>query len=206
MSHETSKAYRRLMGDHPPGTVQLIEDPIWRFVSRSVPHPWLDIGAGEDCLPGAIPFDKHHGDAETLTTVSGIPFRSLAPSGKFGLVWSSHCLEHMRDPYPSLETWWDAVEPGGVLWLHVPDFALYEHAYWPSRMNRDHRFAFSCYGEENFPDHVILDHVWRDLPRAKLLRLGVQCRGYDLSRILDPIDQTLGEAEASCELVLRKLK
>lgn len=40
---------------------------------------------------------------------------------KFGLIFSAHALEHMADAPAALQKMADALEPGGQLWLVVPD-------------------------------------------------------------------------------------
>lgn len=195
--NETSKALNRLA---PVGGDFDVVDPLFKWVYDFCPRPWLDVGAGDDPMSkyyGFERFDKEEGDATHLSALK---------ANHYGLVWSSHCLEHLDDPLVALPRWWDVVKPGGVLWLLVPDFALYEHGHWPSVMNPDHRWAFSCRGTIRHSKHLILDHLWRSLPGAKLLRLDIQCQNYDISGVMDLVDQTHGVAEASCELVLRKLR
>src|SRR3954464_6712780 len=73
----------------------------------------LDIGAGRDPVtPDAVGFDLADGDANEIT--------KFEPAS-FDCVYSSHCLEHMRNPPASLRNWWSLVKPGGHLFLIVPD-------------------------------------------------------------------------------------
>lgn len=98
----------------------------------------LDIGSGGDCLrvlQGTVdPWDLSEGNAEDLAGVR---------NGTYEFVYSSHCLEHMRSVRRALSNWVRVLKPGGVLYLVVPDFTLYEKNCFPSRMNGDHKQSFS---------------------------------------------------------------
>lgn len=179
---ETNKAYRLLQND-----------PLWQQVPRGA---WLDVGCGDDCLPGATGWDKADGDAHTLP---GVPLESQ------DLVFSSHCLEHLEYPGKALLRWLEVLKPNGYLWVIVPDFELYEHGEWPSLFNPDHKQRFMPWHTGNDYSGVIyLEDLARDLP-AKLKRIQYRDSGYDETRLKELTDQTLGEAEASCELVMQKL-
>jgi SAM-dependent methyltransferase len=103
-------------------------DPI--FEGRSI----LDIGAGKDPIKqDARIFDLEEGNAEDV---------SLYGLGKFGCVFSSHCLEHMTDPVKALKSWWDLVETNGYLVVIVPEENLYEQGNFPSIFNGDHKATF----------------------------------------------------------------
>lgn len=200
MSRETSKAYHRLIQEDADGEI----DPLWSYVVQHTKvERWLDIGAGDDCLPGAEPFDKtiiKGYDAQTLI--------NLKPN-YYNLIWSSHCLEHLDDPFGAIFRWIEVLAPRGFLWLHVPDFDLYEHGLWPSRMNPDHKWAFSVDGVPAHKNHILLRALALNLVQdynMKLLRLQLVHTNYNLSAIRVPADQTLGPVEASCEMVLRKLR
>jgi len=47
------------------------------------------------------------------------------PSGA-GLIFSSHALEHMPDPYAALRRFWDLLRPGGLLILALPHWGSAE--------------------------------------------------------------------------------
>lgn len=69
----------------------------------------LDIGAGKWPLPGSIPIDYANGcDASSL------------PEGRFDYVFSSHCLEHLKNPITALEHWKTRLRTGAVLFLYLP--------------------------------------------------------------------------------------
>jgi len=66
-----------------------------------------------DCLPG----DREQGDAQELPGVA---------AEQFDWVYSSHCLEHLPDPWAAVGRCGEALKPGGWLLLPVPDEDLYE--------------------------------------------------------------------------------
>lgn len=181
---ETSKAYRLL-----------VNDPLWQRIPKG---NWLDIGAGDDCLPGAKPFDKQHGDAHNL--------EGIEPESQ-DLVFSSHCLEHLEYPGKALIRWLEVLKPQGWLWVIVPDFELYEHGQWPSLFNPDHKHHFMPGNVRmDYKDVIYLTDLAKDLTAyAVTRRIGYRDNNYDESRIKELTDQTLGHAEASCELVMQKL-
>lgn len=89
----------------------------------------LDVGAGKWPLPGATPIDlANGGDAYKL------------PEGKFDFIFSSHCLEHLKNPVAAIEHWKSRLKPGGVLFLYLP------HAdgcrYWRPSRCRKHMHLF----------------------------------------------------------------
>lgn len=200
MSNETSKALNRL-----------VDDPLFVKIRSYAGASAIDLGCGPDCLPGADCYDKPQGDVETLMPAPSRP--------SYRLVWSSHCLEHLQHPVSALLRWWRLVEPGGYLWLLVPDFNLHEHGVWPSK-NLKHKWAFSMwrsnlvmdseYGDEpplrGIP-HLNLVTLVRMLPDSELLRLSLADTGYDYSRMKDTtLDQSAGVAEVACEMVVRKTR
>jgi SAM-dependent methyltransferase len=84
----------------------------------------LDVGAGRWPLPGATPVEmKDGGDAMDL------------PAGCFDYVFSSHCLEHLKDPIGALHHWKSRIRSGGVLFLSLPSPDM---PYWLPQHNRQH--------------------------------------------------------------------
>lgn len=78
----------------------------------------LEIGPGSSPLPGfetfsILPPADHIGDARRL------PF----PSGTFGEVYSSHCIEHIEwhEVEATIAEWARVLAPGGLLEVHTVD-------------------------------------------------------------------------------------
>ena len=127
----------------------------------------LDVGSGGDCLHvlrGSVdPWDLSQGDAEELVGVR---------DGIYEFVYSSHCLEHMRSVERALSNWVRVLKPGGILYVVVPDFSLYEKNCFPSKFNGDHKHTFSMTASRREQGRSTHWHLKEDL--VPLLRsLGV---------------------------------
>ena len=163
----------------------------------------VDIGAGPDPLKvdaGTVrAWDVNDGDAQLMASV---------PDNEFDFVYSSHCLEHMRDVPESLKNWARITRPGGFVYTVVPDYVLYEKMTWPSRFNGDHKQSFSFMIPRAAvvrPNHY---HIEQDLvPLMKSLglevvRWTVEDYGYNYNAGI--LDQTLGTALAQICIVAKK--
>ncbi len=177
----------------------------------------IDIGGGGDPLQpvtivGGRPhrfmgmvscecFDMRDGDANVIDT--------LRPHESYDFVYSSQTLEDMDDPFDALSRWSRLVKPGGYMVITVPDFELYERGHWPSIGNGAHR---SCFGMNHHPKapvnayynlSLFLDGFTFKYP-WQLLLLQLVDTNYDYSPEARGRDQTLGNAEAFLEFVLRR--
>lgn len=80
----------------------------------------IDIGAGFWPLPGSIPIDTEQGPGKT-NRLEDIPDSSL------DYVFSSHCLEHIRDYEGALREWVRKIKSDGIMFLYLPHI---EAAIW----------------------------------------------------------------------------
>jgi SAM-dependent methyltransferase len=129
--NECSKAVARRL--HTPG-----------FATRYFVGDGVDVGSGRDpfstfaalfpLVRSVVTFDAPDGDAQ---------FLAKYPDDAFDFLHSSHCLEHLRDPFEGLRNWIRVVRPGGYLVILVPDEDLYEQGVWPSAFNIDHKHTFT---------------------------------------------------------------
>jgi SAM-dependent methyltransferase len=146
---------------------------VWGALERSVLQGrGIDIGCGPDpVMPDVCRFDVGDGDANVIT-------RHVRE--QFDYVYSSHCLEHMRDPRAALREWWQLVRPGGHLFFTVPDEDLYEQGMFPSRFNADHKATFTIAKTRSWSavSHNVLD-LARELPASEIVSLALQDHGYD---------------------------
>jgi len=155
----------------------------------------IDIGCGDDPIhETARPFDKKHGDANKI---------SKYITEKFDYVFSSHCLEHMLDPYKAIEEWWKLVKLNGYMFIVVPDEDLYEQGVFPSRWNRDHKWTFTMYKKKSWCRQSInIIDLIKALRNSMLLKLERQDDRYDYS--IANVDQTRNDALAQIVFALKK--
>lgn len=132
----------------------------------------IDIGCGPDpVLPNVRRFDVEDGDANEITRYV---------NETFDFVYSSHCLEHMRDPRQALREWWKLVKPGGHLFFLVPDEDLYEQGIFPSRFNSDHKATFTISKSQSWsPVSVNVLDLANSLPDAELVNIELQDSNYE---------------------------
>jgi len=158
----------------------------------------IDIGCGEDPIfPDVRRFDMQDGDADHITD---------HVKEQFDFVFSSHCLEHMRDPATALKGWWSLVKDGGHMCIIVPDEDLYEHGNWPSKFNSDHKWTFTISKEKSWsPVSINVIDLVRGLPDCRVLKVALQDDGYDYTAGGAGGDQLWGQAVAQIQFVLRKL-
>lgn len=177
----------------------------------------LDIGPGHDPLaryagrfPHLGPYDCvdhniqnaqygatwYEGSASDLKTL---------PEGRYGCVYSSHCLEHVVEPSAALRAWWARVAPGGYLCVIVPSWLHYERLLWPPTKNTDHKTAWILakrLGPSGIP------HIRGLVNEAQQLISGVILRALTLDAGFDPRtaeDQTAdGTCESGLEIVVFK--
>ena len=133
----------------------------------------IDIGAGGDPVrPDVVRFDIEQGDANRITSF-------VKDRACYDYVFSSHCLEHMRDAHVALGEWWTLVRPGGVMIVVVPDEDLYEQGYWPSLFNPDHKFTFAISKPSSWsPVSRNLAELARSLPGGDPISIRLQDNGY----------------------------
>lgn len=141
-------------------------------------------------------WDIEDGDAQLMAGVA---------DETFDFVFSSHCLEHLRDPKEGLRNWFRILRAGGHLVVTVPDEDMYEQGVWPSTHNRDHKSAFTVQKTRSWcAASINVVDLLRELgPTADIRKIEAidETFRFDLPRF----DQTLTPvAECAIELVVRK--
>ena len=194
MSNETGKSVLRRLHDS-------------RFFNQYFIGNGIDIGAGEDSLvnymnffPGIInvkSWDLVDGDAEFMRKVQ---------DNNYDFVHSSHCLEHMIDPYQALENWIRICKPNGHLIIVVPDEDLYEQKVWPSTYNDTHRHSFTINKKTSWSSNSVnlfelLSKISDKIEIKKIELLDATYRHME-----QRIDQTrYSFADSAIEIILKKL-
>ncbi len=181
-----------------------------RFATRYFVGAGLDVGGGRDSLAplreffpligSLFVYDASHGDAQDLANL---------PDESFDFLYSSHCLEHLRDPRVALRNWLRVVKPGGYLVIQVPDEDLYEQGHWPSRFNSDHKLTFTM-GKASSWSPVsfnVLDLVREMVAEAMPISVSLIDHGYRYGLHDRLFDQTRTPmAEGGIEMILVKRK
>ena len=190
---ECSKSIQRRLGDP-------------NFIRRYFSGDGLDIGGKPDPLmlyKELFPLMSNvrtwyweDGDAQFL---KGVEDNSL------GFVHSSHCLEHLVDPYEGIRNWLCVVREGGYLVITVPDEDLYEQGVFPSTFNRDHKWTFTMFKAKSWSNRSInlLDMVREIGFAAELVKIEQLSASFRFE--LPRFDQTLRPvAECGIEVIIRK--
>lgn len=171
-----------------------------QFFAKFCQGQGIDIGCGNDpVLPEVAGWDLVNGDAQYMAGV---------PDSTYDFVYSSHCLEHLRDPYVAIKNWWRILKPGGFLIVQVPDEDLYEQGVFPSRFNSDHKFSFTISKSKSWSKKSInVTSLFKGLKNHKVVYLNLCDTNYDYSSPSN-VDQTADRrkgVEVSIEFVVQKL-
>lgn len=98
-------------------------------VGRQLYSQYLNLGCGGRFHPGWTNIDFETRDSRVIRhdLRTGVPF----PDSLFGMVYSSHCLEHLchDDGLALLREMLRVMRPGGVIRIVVPDFEKLCRAY-----------------------------------------------------------------------------
>lgn len=180
-----------------------------RFATRWFRGVGLDVGGGGDSLAlfielfpliqKIIIYDMPQGDAQILNNVE---------KDSFDFLFSSHCLEHLCDPFEAIENWIRVVKPGGHLVINVPDEDLYEQGSWPSRFNSDHKTSWTINKPKSWsPVSVnVVDLIQRVNTKVRTIKIELIDHAYRYNLHGRGIDQTrMPMAESAIEIVIQKI-
>jgi SAM-dependent methyltransferase len=190
---ETSKALIRRLHDV-------------RFANTYFVGDGIDIGCGPD------PMTKYVQQFPLITSVKewDIPdgdAQLMASAGDetFDWVHSSHCLEHMYDPYEAFDNWIRICKPGGHIITTIPDEDLYEQGVWPSTHNPDHKTSWTILKDSSWsPDSInLLEFLYQYKDKVEVMKVELINGAfiYDVQRF----DQTYHSiSECAIEFIVRK--
>jgi SAM-dependent methyltransferase len=191
--NETSKSLIRRLSDA-------------RFSNTYFRGAGIDIGAGADSLAkytqqfplmsSLRSWDQPDGDAQFMASVK---------DNTYDFVHSSHCLEHLHDPYESFKNWIRICRPGGHIVTTVPDEDLYEQGVWPSSHNGDHKKSWTILKASSWsPASInVLEFLQHYSSEVEVLKIELVNASfiYDTHRY----DQTsLSISECAIEFIVRK--
>lgn len=190
---ETSKAVIRRLSDS-------------RFVSRYFVGHGIDIGCGDDSLlkyrqqfpliTDVKSWDLPDGDAQYMQTVQ---------DNTFDFVHSSHCLEHVYDPYEAFRNWIRICKPGGHIVTTIPDEDLYEQGQWPSTYNGDHKTSWTIAKTESWSpvSNSVMAFLFSFADQVEVLKVELVDASYNYN--VQRYDQTaLSISECAIEFIVRK--
>ena len=190
---ETSKALIRRLQDA-------------RYANTYFKGDGIDIGCGPDPLSkytqqfplmtGLKPWDLADGDAQLMAN---------ATDESYDFVHSSHCLEHLHDPYEAFDNWIRICKPGGHIITTIPDEDLYEQGVWPSNHNPDHKTSWTISKDQSWSPVSInlLEFLYQYKDKVEILKVELinQAFMYYVQRF----DQTYHSiAECALEFIVRK--
>jgi len=190
---ETSKALIRRLQDA-------------RYANTYFKGDGIDIGCGPDPLSkytqqfplmtGLKPWDLADGDAQLMAN---------ATDESYDFVHSSHCLEHLHDPYEAFDNWIRICKPGGHIITTIPDEDLYEQGVWPSNHNPDHKTSWTISKDQSWSPVSInlLEFLYQYKDKVEIFKVELfnQAFIYGVQRF----DQTYHSiAECAIEFIVRK--
>lgn len=190
---ETSKALIRRLYDS-------------RFATSYICGDGIDIGCGDD------PLDKYHQQFPLMTSLKkwdlddgDAQLMASVPDETYNFVHSSHCLEHMRDPYEAFENWLRICKPGGHIITTIPDEDLYEQGVWPSNYNPDHKTSWTILKNESWsPSSInLVEFLYQFKEKIEVLKIELINSAFLYNR--PRIDQTYHHiSECAIEFIVRK--
>lgn len=167
----------------------------------------LDIGCGKAPLSSDIfngiselvPYDNEegqsHNDGNTCSNLE---------DDSFDFVYSSHCLEHMDDPYSAFKHWIRVCKSGGYLFVSVPHEIFYEKCMWPSQF-APHFSSWTLEWESDLPKSVNVNNFikrFEDEGLVEKIFAKTILENFSFRSFYQ--DQTLGMAVCQIDFVVRK--
>jgi ubiquinone/menaquinone biosynthesis C-methylase UbiE len=178
-----------------------------RYVNTYFVGNGIDIGCGPDPLSkfnqqfplmtSLKPWDLEDGDAQHMGGIE---------DNTYDFVHSSHCLEHMENPYQAFGNWIRICKPGGHIITTVPEEDMYEQGIWPSNNNADHKYTFTMLKVESWSPVSINLLEFFQMFKNSIEIIKVEKMNTAYIHGIGKIDQTYHHiAESAIEFIVRKL-
>lgn len=190
---ETSKALIRRLHDV-------------RFANTYFVGEGIDIGCGPDPLSkyvqqfplmtGLKEWDLQDGDAQKMSSVA---------DETYDFVHSSHCLEHLYDPYEAFDNWIRICKSGGHIITTIPDEDLYEQGVWPSNHNPDHKTSWTILKDQSWsPESInLLEFLYQYKDKIEVMKVELINSSFIYG--VQRFDQTYHSiSECAIEFIVRK--
>ena len=177
-----------------------------RFANTYFKGNGIDIGAGED------PLNKYYQQFPLMTNVKvwDMPDGDAqqmqnAQDDSYDFVHSSHCLEHLHDPYEAFENWIRICKPGGHIITTIPDEDLYEQGVWPSTHNPDHKTSWTISKSQSWsPASInVIEFLYQFKDKIEVLKVELINGAFIYG--IHRFDQTYHSiSECAIEFIVRK--
>lgn len=176
------------------------------FITRYFVGKGIDIGGAPDPLSLYMElfplitelsvWDLTNGDAQ---------FMESQDNESLDFVVSSHCLEHLNNPFEGILNWFRLIKPGGHLIVTIPEEDLYEQGRWPSNKNLDHKHTFTINKLTSWSSASInvVDLLMHLGEKADIRKISVEDSGFRFN--MPEFDQTVTPlSESAIEFIVRK--
>jgi SAM-dependent methyltransferase len=177
-----------------------------RYVNTYFRGAGIDIGCGPD------PITKHAQQFPLMTTVKewdladgDAQYMASVADETFNFVHSSHCLEHLHDPYIAFSNWIRICKSGGYIVVTIPDEDLYEQGGWPSSFNPDHKTTWTISKPQTWSpvSNNVFDFLGHFNKAIEVLKVELINSSFNYNQ--QRYDQTYhGISECAIEFVVRK--
>ena len=191
--NETSKALIRRLHDV-------------RYANTYFKGQGIDIGAGQDSLgkyqqqfpliESVRAWDLPDGDAQMMEGVA---------DNTYDFVHSSHCLEHLVNPFEAFKNWIRICQPGGHIVTTIPDEDLYEQGVFPGTFNVDHKSTWTILkGKSWSPVSVnVIELLYQFRNEIEILKIELVNASFMYNQ--PRFDQTYHSiSECAIEFIVRK--
>jgi SAM-dependent methyltransferase len=177
-----------------------------RFVRKYFRGDGVDIGGAPDPLVLYKEFFPLMSSVRTWDLLDGdAQFMAGVADNTFDFVFSSHCIEHLHDPFEGLRNWVRVTKPGGYIVFALPEEDLYEQGVFPSSFNRDHKNTFTMFKAHSWSARSInvIDLVRSVGAEGAIEKVELLDETYRYH--LPRFDQTLTPVgESGIEVIIRK--
>jgi len=166
----------------------------------------LDIGCGKAPLSSAVfngitelvEYDyevSHENDGNVCSNLE---------DDTFDFVYSSHCLEHMDDPFSAWKHWVRVCKPNGIIFTSVPHEIFYEKCNWPSQF-APHNTSWTLEWESDLLKSInVLNFIKHFEEKGLVEKVLAETVLEDFSFRNFFQDQTTGLAICQIDFVVRK--
>jgi hypothetical protein len=163
---------------------------------REAPGIRIHLGSGHVYLKGYVNVDPFTEESDLKEDMRHLPFLP----GSVSEIISHHALEHlpMRDVWPTLNHWYDLLEPGGTVEIGLPDIELcFQSFLEASEQERWNRYIWTIYGAQTESDAFLTENEWSPRDKFEFMSSQVHRGGFSIGyfvRMMEDIGFRILEA------------